>query len=181
MAASKSADMAASCTAAPLANSATWGNKPAPSEWSTTTIEVAPTLSICLRCRDGREAEHQGARGGARLAEAICQYAAQQGCDVALRGISCMSQCKRPCVISLTAPDAFTYIFGDLDPAAPDHVQAILDLVPLYHHAPEGYLAREARPDPLRASILGRLPAIGSASAMVSALNAPTPAAANPS
>jgi len=176
MAVSESADMAACGTAAPLVKSVTWDARPARCEWSATTREVAPTLSICLRCRDGREAEHQGVRGGARLAEAICQHAAQQGCDVGLRGISCMSQCKRPCVISLTAPEAFTYVFGDLDPSRPDHVQAILDLMPLYNIAPEGYLARDARPEPLRASILGRLPAIGSSNAIVSALSAPTPA-----
>ena len=43
-------------------------------------------------------------------------------------------------------PGAFTYVFGDLDPEAPDHAQAILDLIPLYRSAPEGFLARDARP-----------------------------------
>jgi len=83
-----------------------------------------------------------------------------------------MSQCKRSCVVSLTAPGAFTYVFGDLDPEVPDHAQAILDLIPLYRSAPEGFLARDARPAPLRASILGRLPPLGSAGNLVEPLAA---------
>lgn len=135
-----------------------------------------PTLSICLRCRDGREAAHEDMRGGARLAEAVCDFMARQGCDADPRGVRCMSQCKRSCVVSLTAPGAFTYVFGDLYPEAPDHAQAILDLIPLYRGAPEGFLAREARPAPLRATILGRLPPLGTTSALVTDLRATAPA-----
>jgi len=136
------------------------------------------TLSICLRCRDGRETAYGDVRGGARLADAICDLVARHSCKVDLRGVRCMSQCKRSCVVSLTAPGAFTYVFGDLDPEAPDHAQAILDLIPLYRDAPEGFLARDARPAPLRASILGRLPPIGTTSALVTDLRATAPSGA---
>jgi predicted metal-binding protein len=132
-----------------------------------------PTLSICLSCRDGREGDHGDIRGGTRLAHALCDLIALQGCDASLRGVRCMSQCKRACVVSLTAPDAFTYIFGDLDPTDPAHLQAILDLIPLYRAAPEGFLTREARPAPLRAAILGRLPPLGTASDLVTPLLSP--------
>lgn len=47
---------------------------------------------------------------------------------------------------------------------------SILDLIPLYRAAPEGFLRRDARPEPLRASILGRLPPIGTASELVTEL-----------
>lgn len=137
-----------------------------------------PTLSICLRCRDGRESAHGDMRGGARLAEAVCSLVMRHGCDANLRGVRCMSQCKRSCIVSLTAPGTFTYVFGDLDPEAPDHAQAILDLIPLYRSAPEGFLARDARPAPLRASILGRLPPIGTTSTLVTDLRAPAPSGA---
>jgi predicted metal-binding protein len=61
-------------------------------------------------------------------------------------------------------------MFGDLDPTDPTHLQAILDLIPLYSKAPEGFLTRDARPEPLRATILGRLPPLGTASDLVSDL-----------
>ena len=131
-----------------------------------------PTLSICLTCRDGREGDRDDVRGGARLAEAVCA-AARHDCPAGLRGVRCMSQCKRPCVLSLTAPGAFTYVFGDLDPEDPAHVQAILDLIPLYTAAPEGFLRRDARPEALRASTLGRIPPIGTCSDLVTDLSGP--------
>lgn len=130
-----------------------------------------PTLSICLSCRDGREGDHDHVRGGTRLAQAVCDAAARQGCHAALRGVRCMSQCKRPCIVSLTAPGAFTYVFGDLDPDDPAHVQAIIDLIPQFCAAPEGFVTRDARPEPLRASILGRLPPLGTASDLVTPLS----------
>lgn len=133
-------------------------------------VSSTPTLSICTTCRDGREDERDGIRGGARLADAICALAGRDGCAARLRGVRCMSQCKRACIVSLTAPGAFTYLFGDLDPEDPDHVRAILDLIPLYRAAPEGFLTRDARPEPLRAAILARLPPLGTASELVSDL-----------
>ncbi len=126
-----------------------------------------PVLSICLTCRDAREADRRHIRGGARLADALRRTSYPKKAGLQLRGVRCMSQCKRSCVISLTAPGAFTYVFGDLDPEDAAHVQAILDLLPLYQREPEGFLARNVRPEPLRASILGRLPPIGSQSSVV--------------
>lgn len=138
------------------------------------TGAASAVLSICLTCRDGREAGSNDPRGGARLAQSVCDLAAKQGCTARLRGVRCLSQCKRACGLSLTAPGAFTYVFGDLDPECPAHAQAILDLIPLYLRAPEGFLTRDARPAPLRASILGRLPPIGTGSDLVSDLCGPT-------
>jgi len=134
-------------------------------------VHVAePTLSICLTCRDGREDDHGDVRGGARLAGALRDLIVRQGCNASLRGVRGVSQYKRGCVASLTVPGAFTVLFGDLDPTDPAHPQAIPDLIPLYSKAPEGFLTRDARPEPLRATILGRLPPLGTASDLVSDL-----------
>ena len=78
-----------------------------------------------------------------------------------------MSQCRRPCIVALSASRRFTYMFGDLDAAGPGHVEALSDLIPLYLAAPEGFLRREARPEPLRPRILGRLPPPGSSSDLI--------------
>ena len=125
-------------------------------------------LSICLPCRDGNEALTK-TRGGARLAQAVLDRI--DGKKVfELRGVRCMSQCKRPCIASLSARECFTYVFGDLDPDRADHVDALLEFVSLYNAATEGFLKREDRPEALRASILGRFPPIDSNSPLVTYL-----------
>ncbi len=131
-----------------------------------------PLLSICTTCRDGREDRHEGVRGGARLAEAILdRQEGERGLTAfRLRGVRCMSQCKRPCAIALAGPDRFTYVFGDLNPEAPDHIDAVLALASLYQNAPEGFLRRDERPEPLQAGILGRLPPLNTTSDLVTPL-----------
>ena len=131
-----------------------------------------PFLSICMTCRDGREYLHDGVRGGTRLAEAVVARpkAKSGGLTLRVRGIHCISQCKRPCAIALSAPDRFTYVFGDLDPGKSGHIEALLTLSSLYLQMPEGFLRREDRPTPLRTNILGRIPPLTTASKLVTPL-----------
>jgi len=87
-----------------------------------------------------------------------------------VRGVHCMSQCKRPCVVSLMAEGRFTYVFGDLDPNNERHAEALFELVAQYSEATEGFLQRKKRPAELQANILGRLPPLGSQSSLISDL-----------
>ncbi|MEO0382722.1 MAG: DUF1636 domain-containing protein [Pseudomonadota bacterium] len=117
------------------------------------------TLSICTRCRAEGKMVPDDMRPGYRLAQAIYakfgdSEAARSG--MALRGVRCMSQCKRPCAIALSAPDKFTLLFGDLDPD--EHADAVLELAAQFADQPDGLVARADRPEPLRAGILGRIP-----------------------
>ncbi len=132
------------------------------------------TLSICLRCRDGREDRDTDLdrRGGRRLAHAVAaafpdSTAARRG--IRLRGVNCMSQCKRPCTIALLGPGRFTYLFGDLDPTL--HAGDVLSVAAAYAEAEGGFLPRSARPEVLRAGILGRIPPLGFAGDLVELLS----------
>ncbi|MEM9629180.1 MAG: DUF1636 domain-containing protein [Pseudomonadota bacterium] len=122
------------------------------------------TLSICLRCRDGREDRDTDLdqRGGRRLARVVADSfsdSAAEQLGVQLRGVNCMSQCKRPCTLALSGSERFTYLFGDLDPT--QHVGDVLSLAAAYANASDGFLPRSARPEVLRAGILGRFPPLG--------------------
>lgn len=132
--------------------------------------DETPVLSICMTCRDGREGLHS-VRGGTRLADAVlARIGDRSRGQMTLRGVRCMSHCKRPCIVSLGAQGRFTYVFGDLDPERPDHIDALIDVIRSYRGADEGYLERSDRPEPLRASILGRFPPLDSASPIVTVL-----------
>ncbi|MEM9232416.1 MAG: DUF1636 domain-containing protein [Pseudomonadota bacterium] len=138
--------------------------------------ETDVTLSICLRCRDVREPTDTdlSLRGGRRLSHAVAavfdtSQAASLG--VLLRGVNCMSQCKRPCVIALSGQDRFTYLFGDLDPQT--HTSVILAVTAAYAEAATGFLPRAARPKVLQAGILGRIPSLGCASQLIEPIYPP--------
>lgn len=133
-------------------------------------VGLGLTLSICLRCRDGREGSTDAVeqRGGCRLARAVVvaldnSSAAEHG--LILRGVHCMSQCKRPCTIALSGPSRFSYLFGDLDPT--QHVGDVLTVAAAYAQSADGFLPRSARPDVLRTGILGRIPPLDVSNALV--------------
>ena len=119
-----------------------------------------PLLSVCLTCRDNRE-EIYGDRGGTRLARKVHQELGSNKL-VKLRGVECMSNCKRACILSLTSLNGFTYMFGDIDPNRSEYVKSLKNLISTYKSRPAGYLRRRERPETYRSNILGRLPPINS-------------------
>ena len=134
-------------------------------------FEEYPVLSICTSCRDGSEAV-DGSRGGTRLAQSVVsQLEVRTATKLTLRGVQCMSQCKRPCIASLSGYNRFTYVFGDIDPKNTEQVGALFELVARFRIAPEGFLRRRDRPKAMRSNILGRLPPLGSNSSLVKPLN----------
>ena len=117
-------------------------------------------LTVCLTCRDNRE-EIYGDRGGTRLARKVHQELGNKKL-VKLRGVECMSNCKRACILSLTSLNGFTYMFGDIDPNRSEYVKSLKNLISTYKSRPAGYLRRRERPETYRSNILGRLPPINS-------------------
>ena len=127
-----------------------------------------PLLSICMTCRDNREEVH-GVRGGARLARKVYQELGNKKL-VKLRGVECMSNCKRSCILSLTSINGFTYMFGDIDPDNSENVKSLKDLISNYKSKPDGFLHRRERPGLFRSNIVGRLPPINSKSLIITKL-----------
>ncbi|MEO0624266.1 MAG: DUF1636 domain-containing protein [Pseudomonadota bacterium] len=133
-------------------------NKPREVTASDGSTEHVGTLSICLRCRDGQEDSFGDERGGVRLAKAVVA-AGVETAGVAVRGVHCLSQCKRPYAVAISGPERFTYLFGDLDPAR--DVAAVIALAQLYAASPSGFMARDSRPESMQAGVLGRVPPFG--------------------
>ena len=123
-------------------------------------MTLVPLLSVCLTCRDNRE-EIYGDRGGTRLARKVHQELGNNKL-VKLRGVECMSNCKRACILSLTSFNGFTYMFGDIDPNRSEYVKSLKNLISTYKSRPAGYLRRRERPETYRSNILGRFPPINS-------------------
>ena len=130
--------------------------------------EKKSILSVCISCRDNRENKYK-LRGGNRFSRMLQKSIRKK--NLLLREVKCMSQCKRACIVSLTAQDYFTYIFGDVDPNQTKYAQELLELVSIYSKANEGFMRRRDRPDLFRSNILGRLPPIDSTSDLVNNIN----------
>lgn len=138
------------------------------------TDDSSPLLSICLTCRDGREEACGDVRGGRRLAEAVlAEWAGDDPLALGLRGVRCLSQCKRACTIALSGPGRFTYLFGDLDPTR--HIADVLSVAAAYAKAQDGFMPRPERPEVLRGGILGRIPPLGFNGDLVEPLAGPPP------
>lgn len=119
-------------------------------------------LSVCTRCRPPDFAGPDNERPGYQLAGSILRRARHEATrpfTLTTRGVRCMSQCKRPCVVAFSAPAKFTLVFGDLDPQT--DADAVMKLARQYAASTDGLVLRSDRPAPLRAGILGRIPPLG--------------------
>ena len=38
--------------------------------------------------------------------------------DLRVEPVECLSVCKRPCTVAVASADRWTYVYGDMDPAA---------------------------------------------------------------
>ena len=122
-------------------------------------------LSICLTCRNTSE-ENSKTRAGQRLANNLKNKFNDEK-NLTLRGVNCMSNCKRSCIISSTAENCFTYVFGDVDPKNPEYINSLKELVISYNKSPDGFLRRRHRPEIYRSNIVGRFPSVNSESELI--------------
>lgn len=129
---------------------------------ATTVVEPSVCiLHVCTSCRaPGSPREPLEDRPGyqlfLRLSEAVAF--SPLSTQVTVAPAECLSICPRPCGIALSASNAWTYLFGDQNPAeSPDE---ILRCLQLYLVSRDGFMRRKDRPKSLRNSILGRVPTI---------------------
>ena len=116
-------------------------------------------LHVCTSCRaPGTPREPRENRAGAKLFRELRAmfHESPLGRHVEVRPTRCLSLCPRPCGIALTSTGAWTYLFADQRPG--ESARHIMECVSLYIGTSDGFMPRELRPKPLRASIVGRVP-----------------------
>lgn len=116
-------------------------------------------LHVCTSCRAaGAPREPKEGRAGyifyQQLEEAF--EASSLKNRVVVKPTPCLSICRRPCGIALSLAGSWTYLFGDQRPN--ETVREVEECVALYLDTPEGFMARDKRPQSLRRGILGRVP-----------------------
>ena len=111
-------------------------------------------IGVCVTCRN--PADPEGARPGVAFLADLRQVAEVAGESVAIRPVQCFGICDRPCTVSLTGRDRYTYLFGNLDPQT--GIPALLELVRVARDAPHGYMLWRERPEALRRTTIARVP-----------------------
>ncbi|WP_246696628.1 DUF1636 family protein [Methylobacterium planeticum] len=112
-------------------------------------------LYVCTTCRaEGDSAE---IRAGARLRAALeARLAEAPVPGLRIEPVECLSVCRRPCTVAVASAGRWTYVYGDLDPAA--SAAALLDGIGLYAATPDGIVPWRARPEAFRKGVVARIP-----------------------
>ena len=135
---------------------------------TTSNSERPYALNVCTSCRlpgEPRQPFYQ--RSGYKLFKELESKlaASDLGDRVEVRAAECLSICRRPCGIAVSAEGSWSYLFGDQEPKT--SAKDIVKCLSLYIEQSDGFMPRSERPKGLRAAILGRIPPIGGPDASV--------------
>ena len=126
-------------------------------------------VHVCLSCRPtGTTRGFDEERPGFKLYKALKSRMrdSELGEAVDVRPADCLSVCRRPCGIAMSADeDSWVYLFGDQEDT--HSVEEIMECLALYLDTSDGYLPRSQRPKGMRGAILGRIPPKGARNASI--------------
>ncbi|MFY7801880.1 MAG: DUF1636 domain-containing protein [Limnoraphis robusta] len=118
------------------------------------------TIFVCTSCASTWESgKRVGESGGEKLLQKLSEFSenGELETEFSIQAVSCMSACKRACVVAFSAENKPTYIFGDLP--AENAVHSVLDCANQYYAmTPQEKLAYKKRPELLRKGIIACIP-----------------------
>jgi predicted metal-binding protein len=131
------------------------GNSAAADADVAAALSTATTIYVCITCRDGADFD-QVPTPGALLADATIRAAA--GTGIAVLRVRCLANCKRGLSAAVRRNNAWTYLFGGLDPER--GAGALIEGARLFSHATDGVMPWRGRPEALKRGLMARTPPI---------------------
>ena len=113
----------------------------------------ATTIYVCITCRQPGDPDEGPRRGEAFADQTI---AAAAGTNLTVKRVRCLANCKRGLSAAVRRHDAWTYIFGDLDPAS--DARALVDGALLFAGANTDVMPWRGRPEALKRGLMARVP-----------------------
>jgi predicted metal-binding protein len=114
---------------------------------------VSTVIYVCTTCRQPDDPEDQP-RPGAALAAATARAAESTG--IAVHPMRCLANCKRGCSAVMQRADAWSYVFGHLDPAL--DAGALVEGAKLLSQSRDGLMPWRGRPEALKRGLIARVP-----------------------
>ena len=111
------------------------------------------TIYVCTTCRLPGDPDEGPRRGEAFADDTI---AAAAGTDLSVKRVRCLANCKRGLSAAVRRHDAWTYIFGDLDPAS--DARALVEGALLFAEASTDVMPWRGRPEALKRGLMARVP-----------------------
>jgi predicted metal-binding protein len=105
-------------------------------------------VSVCTTCKS------EGQESGQSLLQATKAVIGEA--RVIVRAVQCLGVCKRPGTVAVTAPDGYTFVFGDIQ--GETGAAAISAFVNSYAQANFGLVPWRERAEVLRRGLVARIP-----------------------
>ena len=119
-------------------------------------------LHVCTTCRAGRDlAEGETPPGQIFFDSVAARLGHGTADDIELRPVVCLSVCKRGCGAAISMPGKWTYLLGHL---GPDLAADLLIYARTYTASKTGTVLPSRRPASLADIVVGRVPALDTAS-----------------
>jgi|SRR5580698_1964400 predicted metal-binding protein len=117
------------------------------------TVDRA-TITVCITCRAAGD-PIDSPRAGIALANATAIAAAGVS-DISVQRVRCLGNCNRGLSAAIRCENAWTYVFGGLEPAR-DGPSLIVG-AQLLAQASDGIMPWRGRPDSLKRGLIARVP-----------------------
>jgi len=118
-----------------------------------------PTVMVCITCRTATDltatSDVDAPRPGSALADATTLAAARVD-GVSVLRIRCLGNCSRGLSAAIRCENAWTYIFGGLDPERDG--PALIMGAQLLAQATDGIMPWRGRPESLKRGLIARVP-----------------------
>ena len=119
------------------------------------------TVMVCITCRGTMDPtaaqDADSPRPGSILADATT-LAAADAPDISVQRIRCLGNCSRGLSAAIRCENAWTYIFGGLDPAQDG--PSLITGAQLLARATDGIMPWRGRPESLKRGLIARIPPI---------------------
>jgi predicted metal-binding protein len=119
-----------------------------------TRADASTTIYVCTTCRRPGDPD-DAPRPGAALAAATVRAA--ENTDVVVRPLRCLANCTRGCSVAMRRDRAWTYVFGQLEPA---DAEALILGAQLLASSADGLMPWRGRPEALKRGLIARVPPI---------------------